>query len=393
MDCCGCGACVEICPKKCIELIPDIEGFLYPKIREEECMKCGLCKKVCPVNYVINENNKNSMRAFVGINKQESVVFESSSGGAYTSIFKYFIKQGFLVYGVKWGNNFKVIYDFATDIKACEEFRKSKYILSDTNHFFEKIVCQLKNGKKVLFSGTPCHCAALHLFLDVKKVSTENIFFIDIICHGAPNQKLFDSYIEETNIRNRNGIQVSSYTFRCKKPFLGVINSRTAEIIYDDGTEKIVDAKTDPFLKGYYNRLFYRKSCEKCSFANISRVTDMTIGDAWHIEDLYPEWDSHSGVSLILLNTERAKSIAVNLLKGMTCKEISLDWAIKNNSQLKTPTTMHKNRNLFFQLYRTKGFYTAVDKCIPISYMGSIKRLIKRIIYDFKEIIYSLFVS
>ena len=30
--CCGCGACMQICPIKCIQFIHDNEGFFYPKV-------------------------------------------------------------------------------------------------------------------------------------------------------------------------------------------------------------------------------------------------------------------------------------------------------------------------------------------------------------------------
>ena len=48
-NCCGCSACVQRCPKQCISLTEDEEGFLYPSVNEESCVECGLCEKICPI--------------------------------------------------------------------------------------------------------------------------------------------------------------------------------------------------------------------------------------------------------------------------------------------------------------------------------------------------------
>lgn len=378
MKCCGCSACVDICPKKCIKMVLDDNGFLFPEIDQNQCINCGTCKEVCPGNYNIEENQSNET-AFACVNTDDNVLFNSSSGGAFTSIYKYFIFQGYKVYGVKWGDNFQVQYDCSETEEGCEEFRKSKYILSNTNHCFISIEKQLKNGKKILFSGTPCHCAALKRYLDIRRVPQENLFIIDIICHGAPSQKIFDDYIDESNKRRKS---TSIYTFRFKNkiPYCGFVNSRTAEITYDNGSSVIVDAETDAFLKGYYSRLFYRESCLECKFANASRITDMTIGDAWHIEELYPEWDSHAGVSLVIVNTDRAKNICPDIFTDMDIKNVTLEWAIEHNSNLHEPTKVHPKRELFFRTYVNEGFYKAIDISMKPSISRCLKNGIKRLI-------------
>ena len=378
MKCCGCAACADICPKKCIEMAPDAYGFAYPEINEEQCINCGACKKVCPIYFEIEENQDNEI-SFACVSKNDDVLFNSSSGGAFTSIYKYFISQGYIVYGVKWGDNFQVLYDCSKTDEGCEQFRKSKYILSNTNHCFTTIEMQLKNQEKVLFTGTPCHCAALINYLNVRKVSRDNLFTVDIICHGAPSQKIFDDYIAESNISYK-GRKIYTFRFKNKIPYCGFINSRTAEITYDDGSTEIVDAKTDAFLKGYYNRIFYRDSCLECRFANASRITDITIGDAWHIEELYPEWDSQGGISLVIVNTDRAKEICSDVFIGMNIKDVALQWAIEHNSNLHEPTKIHPKRELFFETYSNEGYYEAVSRAMKPSVSRIIKNGVKRLI-------------
>lgn len=48
-DCCGCSACIQVCPKQCITMLEDKEGFLYPQVNTYDCIDCHLCEKVCPV--------------------------------------------------------------------------------------------------------------------------------------------------------------------------------------------------------------------------------------------------------------------------------------------------------------------------------------------------------
>jgi len=382
MNCCGCDACVDICPKKCIEMKPDALGFMYPETNKEKCINCGLCEKVCPSVHGITHGHVRTT-IFAGVNKDKNTLFNSSSGGAFSSIYSYFLGQGDLVYGVRYGENFSVQYDWADSLEGCEQFRKSKYILSNTNHCFSKIEEQLKNGKRVLFSGTPCHCSALRNYLEIKKIPLNNIFIIDIICHGAPSQQIFDSYVRESN--EMKNVKISTYKFRNKIPYYGSVNSRTAEISYSNEKTVVVDITTDPFLRGYYERLFYRDSCGECRYASPDRISDITIGDAWHIEKQYPEWDSNAGVSLILMNTERARSIGKSIFKDMELKETTLDWALENNNQLKEPTTMSDKRDLFFECYPKDGFYDAVNKCYKISALRKIKNIVKGIIYGIKK--------
>lgn len=378
LECCGCKACVEICPQKCISLKEDNEHFIYPVVNKTECTHCNLCEKTCPISsHIFKSSNKSEV--WVGRYKSQNVIFDSSSGGAYTAIYKTLLKENYIFYGVRWSENFQVIHDIAKTEQGCENFRKSKYVLSDTNKVFSKIEGHLVNSEKVCFSGTPCQCAALLAYLNSKHIRCDNLIVVDIICHGAPNQYLFDKYISE-KIGSKSNITGYIYNFKNKTPYSGKVNSRSAEMISPQGESYILDSQNDPFIKAYYGRLFYRPACGDCRFARPERVSDITIGDAWHIERDYPEWNSLAGVSLILLNSPKGKSLFDDIKKQMEVKKMNIAWAVETNAQLSKPTQMHPKREKFFSLLENNPFEVAVSKSMDGSVFRRVARRIKRFV-------------
>lgn len=372
-ECCGCKACLDICPKKCISMKENEEGFLYPKVDQSKCIKCNLCKRVCP-NECAESELKKANEGYAGICKKQEVVSSSSSGGAFSAICKSAFTEGYLVYGVKWNEDYCVCHDMAKTYEDSKKFRKSKYIMSDMNHCYNQIAKQLKENNRVLFSGTPCQCAAIIRYMKCKNISTDKLLLVDIVCHGAPSQKIFDQYLDEIGKSN-----IKSYSFRHKSD-KGKIDTRTAQLLYKDGTEDVLNIHNDAFLKGYYGRLFYRISCGSCKFARIERISDITLGDAWHIENVYPKWDSEKGVSMILINTEKGKNIFEKCKKYMDLESIEIKWAEQANQQLRKPTQMHPGRDKFFKLYKDIGVKKSVNKAMHNSLWKKIYNRIKNVI-------------
>lgn len=377
-ECCGCRACAEICPQQCIAMREDENGFVYPYVEFEQCVNCRLCERVCPMCFDGFVHQQNA-EAWVGMHKSPDICLNSSSGGAFSAISNLAMERGFCVYGVAFDPDFQVKHMRATEAEECRAFRKSKYILSNTNGCLSKVALDLKNGGNVFFTGAPCQCAALYNFLKAKNISTNNLLTADVICHGAPSQRLFDCYRKEIEQRSKCG-KLSLYTFRNKEPLDGVINSRSAAMEFFSGHKRIVDRSSDPFLLGYYSRLFYRDSCAKCPFAKPERVTDITLGDAWGINQIFPELRPLQGVSLILANTPKGKRWINDIQPIMALQSVSVDWAVSANEQLRCPTKMHPNRSLFLTLWKKKGFAYAVNKAIRGSYLERLFRKLRTII-------------
>lgn len=372
-ECCGCGACESICPKHAITLVEDTETFLYPKINSNLCVDCGLCEKACPLNYD-SFSSPEMIQSFVGTYNSDDVIYNSSSGGAFTALYEIYISRGFKVYGVQYDEHLKVVHGVATTIEECEKFRKSKYIQSYYDGYYEKIVTDLKDGQNVLFSGVSCQCAALSAYLKTKKVDTANLILVNILCHGVPSQKMFDDYIKEEE--KEEEALVYKYRFKNKQAFKDRVNSRTAWVEFRNGHKYIRTVEDDAFLRGYYKRLFYRPSCAVCHFARKDRLSDFTIADAWNIEKIKPNYNPLAGTSLILFNTEKAKIVLEDIKSKMILEEVPNEWSLSSQRLFRAPTDMHKNRDKFFEQWPKRGFKKAVFMCTKPSLKVRLSRFI-----------------
>ncbi len=370
LECCGCRACVEMCPQQCIVMKEDEETFLYPVINNELCTNCGLCSKVCPESDNSIKSVDSEQLVYVAINKDDGTVIKSSSGGAFSAIIES-LEEDYVFFGVSYDENLKVKHDSANTKEEYKKFLKSKYVQSDTNGCFKMVKNLMDSGKNVLFSGTPCQVAALKKVLGNKEY--DNLILIDLVCHGVPSQKMFDMHLAALNNKKRSCI---GYVFRNKKKFRGFYNSRSAEVVYSDGTSEIVSTDKDAFLYAYYTRLNYRPICGVCKYANTDRISDITLGDAWGIEEKYPELNSLKGVSLVIANTQKGKNIVKTLLPDkMIMYPLTIEWARDNNAQLKNPTTFSCNRKKFFELLEKYGFEKAAKKIMPSKYKKYIKKV------------------
>lgn len=159
-DCCGCGACMNACPHKCIDMVPDEEGFLYPFVDATKCVNCNLCEKVCPIINV-KPDKPFAQTAYVMQHKDEQVRHESTAGGAFTAIAEWFIQQGGVVFGASYDADFMVEHSYAESLDGLSKFRNSKYVQSNIGDTFQKVKEYLRQGRWVCFSGTPCQAEGL----------------------------------------------------------------------------------------------------------------------------------------------------------------------------------------------------------------------------------------
>lgn len=206
--CTGCGACYYSCPKKCISMSENKEGFLFPEINDKICVNCGKCRKVCPSN---NQTEKSEFigRCYAAWNLNESVRMDSSSGGLFTSIAEEILAENGVIYAAKMENDFDLHHIRITDSEHLAETRKSKYYQSRVFDVFDSIKADISSDRKVMFIGTPCQVAAVKRLFDC-----DNLFTVDLVCHGVASKKIVLNYVK--SLAKKYGAEVKRLIFRHK---------------------------------------------------------------------------------------------------------------------------------------------------------------------------------
>ncbi|MBQ2112136.1 MAG: Coenzyme F420 hydrogenase/dehydrogenase, beta subunit C-terminal domain, partial [Bacteroidales bacterium] len=296
-DCCGCTACVQICPKTCIRMVPDEEGFLYPSVEETVCIGCGLCEKVCPV---MNRGEERiPVRTLAVKNKNEEIRFKSSSGGAFSALATRILDAGGVVFGAKFDEEWTVVHDYIESVDALYLFQGSKYVQSNIGNTFSLAETFLESGRKVLFSGTPCQIAGLKRFL---RKDYDNLVTADVICHGVPSPMVWRDYLKDLITGNKlKGVSslndITGVSFRSK-----MTGWRKFSIVVT-GNDKFRMAETidkNIFMQGFLNNLYLRPSCYDCPSRKGRSGSDLSLGDFWGVDERYPDFVDDMGVGVIL---------------------------------------------------------------------------------------------
>lgn len=372
--CCGCGACVQRCPKQCITLHEDSEGFLYPVADASVCINCGLCEKVCPV---INQHTAHEpLQTFAAKNSNEAVRAASSSGGVFTMLAESVIKSGGVVFGAAFDQQWKVVHTCATTIGGLQKFRGSKYLQSQTNNTFKEAEAYLKQGRQVLYSGTPCQVAGLKRYL---RKDYDNLLTVDFICHGVPSPGVFRTYLRDEinrhSARQSGGkntvllpciplvaesdglgggdVKIQSVSFRDKrkgwKKFGFALGLSKASAAGEKNSVLLSYSplNKDLFMRGFLRDLYLRPSCYACPAKELKSGSDITLGDFWGIETLLPELDDDRGISAVTANTEKGRALLQELNAEQT--EVAYREVVKRNPALVHSASEPKGRKAFFE--------------------------------------------
>ena len=370
-DCCGCYACYNICPKECITIESDNEGFWYPKIDKNKCINCNLCKKVCPI---INKPKKflYEEKSYAVFNKNEKVRLESSSGGFFSLLAEYVINNHGSVYGAAFDKDFNVKHIKITSLHDIELLRGSKYVQSKINDIFKSIKIDLKNNRIVLFTGTPCQIAGLQSFLQKKY---DNLILMDIVCHGVPSPLVWQRYIDELKQNYKQDIK--NIYFRDKSTGW---KAYSVKFLFDKDEYKTFGFK-DIYMKGFLNDIYLRPSCYNCNFKGIERISDITVADFWGVENILPKMDDDKGISLIVVHSEKGKQLFDKLSEKMILNEVNLNEAIKYNPSMISSVKYNEKRNEFFlDLNSGENLTNLIRKYTKISFGKRVKNKIKSII-------------
>lgn len=358
IECTGCMACVNVCTHHAIQVVPDDEGFDRPQIDNDLCVNCGLCQQTCPVNNhpIVNE----PQRVFSGWSSDEIVRLYSSSGGAFTEIARPILEEGGVVFGCALNKDLKAEHIYVESIEdLASKLRGSKYVQSKIDNCYSQVKELLRQGRKVLFSGTPCQIAGLKNYLHKEYA---NLITVDLICHGVPSPMIFEDY--KKFVQKREKMKLVDIKFRCKKYSWIFFNMTITGHVEKGTTLKTYYGNyyNDPYIRGFLRDYFLRPSCHQCHFTSTKRCSDFTIADWWgYSKDSSLDKDfSYKGVSLILVNTNKALKLLP--IMRMQLRERTIDEARSTNICLSRSFPMKENRKDFWNNYKVMSFEEIVQK-------------------------------
>ena len=372
-DCCGCTACMNICPVKAIEMKEDVEGFLYPVVRKDKCINCGMCERVCPILNQIKEKKKDQ-NAYAVNNKNVEIRKESTSGGAFSAISIAILEKGGAVYGAAFDKKYEVIHKKIEDKSELKQFRNSKYVQSNLNNVFKEIKELLENDRWVCFSGTPCQVEGLSRFLNKEY---EKLLLVDVVCRAVPSPKLLRKYLEYIKTNKLNNEEISQVLFRDKSKYGYKYTQMTIKghkKIYQEGVE------TDPYLRAFFKGYSIRPSCLDCRFKKRYRISDITMWDCFNIEELDKKLDDNMGTTRILIHSKKGKEIFNEIKDKFDYSELDPDIAIKGSKELIKSTTGNINREKFLEEVDKKTIEEVLNKYFPDNLSVKIERNVRKIL-------------
>lgn len=334
-NCCGCGSCVQSCPKYCISMQENERGFLLPTVDKSLCVNCGLCVSSCPEKE--QPEFYSVKKAFAAVAKDMPLLKKSTSGGVFGLLSLAVLKQGGVVYGCAWGDNFKAEHiriDSAEDLHLIQQ---SKYLQSDTGKTFAFVKKDLLNDIKVLYSGTACQIAGLRKFL---KKNYNNLITLEVACHGVPSPGLFRKYIEW--IEQNTGKKVSDYQFRNKEKHRKGEHYKYC-VTFDDESKKYGFSWEDAYYGSFLKGRTLRRTCYNCKYKNNERVADVMLSDYWGIEREHKDFPAQNGASAVVLCSDSAMDLFNSIKDALIFKETTFEQIIKHNHSLVQSSSVDEN--------------------------------------------------
>lgn len=380
-DCCGCTACVSICPKHCIKMQLDNEGFMYPDTNTELCVNCNACNAVCPI---INKKEfRTPLQCYAAQNKDKDILLRSSSGGVFSVLAEYVLSLGGIVFGARWERDL-VIHDYVDALTSnssnysdlISPFRSSKYVQSDMRDTFKQTRQFLNDGRLVLFSGTPCEIGGLKSFL---KKDYDNLLAIDVACHGVPSPKVLSLYLMKLKKAYGSNIKID---FRSK--ISGWLDYRITA--YTDEKHFFYEnQKENIYMKGFLRELYSRPSCHECAFKRFRSQSDITLADFWGIEKVLPDFDYYNGASLLILNTGRALAFKDAISDKLILKQVPISDALLYNGALLHSEAPHPERKYLWKHINQENFISILEKCFSLRTMTKLQIKINSLFHKLRK--------
>ena len=373
--CCGCTVCADVCPLKAISLHTSDKGFLLPVVDSNTCIECGLCEKYCSIMNHDSIPFHTSKLVLAAKAKETTVLCSSQSGGAFYIIAKEFINKKGVVYGACLCDDFVTRHIRVDSVSALSKLQSTKYVQSDLKGIYSKVASDLSQYK-VLFSGTPCQISGLIMYLKSQKVSTDHLLLCDVVCFGVPSPGVFADWIK-----------VLQKSYRSK---LQEVHFRDLDEKWGAAKEKYV-FQNDQVIKGsmytrwYFENLITRESCHHCPFCISERVSDITLGDFWGIENISKDHYDERGVSLIMLNTGKAIELWESIKNEFISGRFSVEDAQKAQPRLRgeNVSVSAEKRNSFWTKYKMNGCYSIAEEYefVPKRITVRVKKKLRKVFF------------
>ncbi|SEM53929.1 Coenzyme F420-reducing hydrogenase, beta subunit [Prevotella sp. ne3005] len=369
-DCCGCYACENVCPKHSIMLQKDEEGFLYPQINLETCIDCHLCEKICPIINVEPEKKKPQTAHLIQIT-DDVIRKESTSGGAFTAIAKWILRQGGVVFGATLDiNTFEVHHRWVDNEADLSLFRNSKYVQSHIDKCYQEVKEFLKEDRWVCFSGTPCQIEGLYHFL---RGAYDKLLLVDVVCYGIPSPGVYKDYMQWK--QQQIGGNFQKMLFREKRlsynyTSFSIFNDKP-ELNYHQGVER------EQFMRSFFSDMNVRPSCYNCKFKKRYRVSDFTIWDCYDVKAFSKNFDE-DGTNRVLVHSALGEKI-LRGIKEWTKEEPyeDIDMFIKDEIAMVKSVVMNPKREAFFADYATMSMGDLMEKWFPLTLTVRIKTFLR----------------
>ena len=363
-SCCGCGACAQTCPRGCITMKPDAEGFLYPTVQLSACVHCNACNQVCPMELKMPQSASN-VPAFAAYATDSDIRQSSSSGGIFSLIAQRILEQGGVIFGAAFDEDFSVRHQMVASTESLNALRGSKYVQSRTEDTFRNAEILLKSGKMVLFTGVACQIAGLKAFLHR---DYPNLYTMDVLCHGVPSPAIWKAYLSDQC--RIHGSSVKSVSFREKSTGWKQFSMK---ISFENGKTYCQSHDEDAFMRLFLENICLRPACHSCRFKAFPRASDLTLGDAWGIDDVLPEMDDDFGTSVVLINSEKGQWMLDQVEACMVCKPESMDRLLPETADSRRPVSPHPRRSLLFRAAKRGA---TVKKMLSVLKGNPVRRLL-----------------
>lgn len=372
--CCACGACRQICPKGCISM-EEKNGFPYPKIDAEKCIDCGLCGSVC--QYAASPARpEKPISAWGAYHKDDERHRHSTSGGVYPALAKYTVDRGGAVFGAGWTEQMSVSIQKADTLEESLAFCKSKYVFASTEDSYSQVKALLKEGRPVLFTGTPCQVAGLRSFLGKEY---DLLLTMDIVCHGVPSQKALDAWLRAE--AQRRGSSVTGVDFRYQPEGEAAPLLR---IEFADGSVRQQLLRESAYGTVFNSNIALMPGCASCAYTNLRRCGDITIGDFWGAETEAPGIHHPDGTSAVLINTPKGAAAWEAIMAQLQAEQTAPARIAAHNLPLNRPTGSNPLAPRFLNALDKMDFFAAHQRYVKLGNLAllpyrALRALLRRI--------------